>query len=228
MKKLIFLFCTLMSAFASNAQSVATLNNYLSTYAQGIKVSNPLDPKSTSCIHKTGYVNAQLQGKYLIISFGFGYDWDKKGGYIDKDVITIDLSTASFYTGYWHKTWGKWEHYGDKKILTIEDNNGMDVTITDVSGVNNSGTRKTLVSKLRFDFGSEPIANRIINEIYTIQEKYKAKEEWLLPEPEPQKQIEEPRQSSSNNTTQKANSGKTNTSPDTQNTTTKKIGKYVQ
>ena len=215
-----------MLTFVSNAQSVATLNNYFSTYAHGIKVSNPLYNPDRSCIYETGYVNANLQGKYLIISFGFGYNWDKKGGYIYKDVMTIDLSSATFYTGHWRKMWGEWKHSCDKKILTIEDENGIDITITDDSNVNNRGTKQTLVSKLCFDLGTEPIANRIINEIYAIQEKYKAKEEWLLPEP--QKQIEEPRKTSSNNTTQKTNSGKINKTTDTPNKTTKKIGKYVQ
>ena len=61
----------------------------------------------------------------------------------------------------------------------------------------NRGTKHDLISKIVISFGTEPIANRVINELYGIQESYKAKEPWLLPEPEPQK--EEP--SSSNKTT---------------------------
>ena len=190
-----------------------------------------MDYENSSCIYNVGYIKASLEGKYLVLSFGFAYDWDHKGGYIDKDIMKIDLSTASFYNGRWSKMWGgKWEQYGDKKTLTIEDKNGMDVTITDVTNLStNKGTRQTIVSKLRFDLGTEPIANRILNELYSIQEKYKAKEPWLLPEPEP-----EPQKAKTTHSTQKKGVSKPTASPkskssnNTKKTTEKKYGKYGQ
>ena len=106
----------------------------------------------------------------------------------------------------------------------------MDVTITDVTNLStNKGTRQTIVSKLRFDLGTEPIANRILNELYSIQEKYKAKEPWLLPEPEP-----EPQKAKTTHSTQKKGVSKPTASPkskssnNTKKTTEKKYGKYGQ
>ena len=233
MKKILLLLFISFLAHSSWAQSVSSLNNYLSTYSHSIKVNNPLDYENSSCIYNVGYIKASLEGKYLVLSFGFAYDWDHKGGYIDKDIMEIDLSTASFYNGRWSKMWGgKWEQYGDKKTLTIEDKNGMDVTITDVTNLStNKGTRQTIVSKLRFDLGTEPIANRILNELYSIQEKYKAKEPWLLPEPEPEP---EPQKAETTHSSQKKGVGKPTASPkskssnNTKKTTVKKYGKYGQ
>lgn len=185
--------------------------------------------ENSSCIYNVGYIQASLEGKYLVLSFGFAYDWDHKGGYIDKDIMKIDLSTASFYNGWWSKMYGgKWEQYGDKKTLTIEDKNGMDVTITDVTNLStNEGLRKTIVSKLRFDLGTEPIANRILNELYSIQEKYKAKEPWLLPEPKPQK-VKTTHSSQKKRVRKPTASPKSKSSNNTKKTTVKKYGKYGQ
>ena len=125
MKKILLLLFASILAHSSWAQSVNSLNNYLSTYSHCIKVNNPLDYENSSSIYNVGYIKASLEGKYLVLSFGFAYDWDDKGGYIDKDIMKVDLSTASFYNGYWSKMLsGKWEQYGDKKTLTIEDKNG--------------------------------------------------------------------------------------------------------
>ena len=229
MRRLLLLLVTGLLAQFSSAQDVSTLNNYFSTYSQNIKVDNPEYDKS-SCIYEVGYIRASLEGKFLVLSFGFAYNWYHEGGYINKDILKIDLSTASFYTGYWTKMWGKWEHYGEKKVLTIEDENGMDITMTDVTNLSsNRGTRKSLVSKMRFDLGTEPIANRILNEIYTIQEKYKAKEPWLIPEPEPKP---EPQKSETSPSSQKkvvtksTSSKKSNTTNNTKSTSVKKYGKY--
>lgn len=217
-------------AHSTSAQTVSTLNNYLSTYSYNIKVNNPMDYETSSCIYEVGYINASLEGKFLVLSFGFAYNWNHKGGFIDKDIMKIDMSTATFYTGHWSTISGKWKQYGNKKILTIEDKNGMDVIMTDVTQLSsNSGTRQTIVSKLCFDLGTEPIANRILNEIYAIQEKYKAKEPWLLPESEsePQKVVP-PRSSQKKVTTKSTGSTKSKSSNNTKSTATKKYGKYGQ
>ena len=231
MKKILLLLFVSFLAHSSWAQSVNSLNNYLSTYSHSIKVNNPLDYEKSSSIYNVGYIKASLEGKYLVLSFGFAYDWDDKGGYIDKDIMKVDLSTASFYNGYWSKMLsGKWEQYGDKKTLTIEDKNGMDVTITDVTNLStNKGTRQTIVSKLRFDLGTEPIANRILNEIYAIQEKYKAKEPWLISEPEPEPQKVETSSSPQKKAVSKPNgSHKPKSTNNTTGTPVKKYGKYGQ
>ena len=59
-----------------------------------------------------------------------------------------------------------------------------------------------------FDLGTEPIANKILNEIYAIQEKYKAREPWLLPEPEPKAQKVEASPSSQKKVVRKTNDSK--------------------
>lgn len=199
MKKIgLFFISAFMMVLASNAQSVSTLNNYFSTYGHNIKTNNFFSPQTNvNCIYDTHYMTASKQGKLLILNFGFG--WDEKYGYIHKCVLKIDLSSATFYSGFWTRGYfdnRKWEHRGRKEEITIEDKNGIDLTYTGEQNYNR-GTKQDLISKIVISFGTEPIANRVINELYGIQESYKAKEPWLLPEPEPQKQ--EP--SSSNKTT---------------------------
>ncbi len=172
-------FCTLV-----NAQGIGSLNSLLNTYSSNIKVCNPYNPQRGSCIYNTNYMRAELQGKYLVLTFGFGYDAER--GYIDEDVLKIDLSTATFKNGYWSKGWdGKWQQNGAKEILSITDDNGMDVYITGRQNYN-QGTKQTLLSEFYITFGTGPIANRVVKEIYSLQEKYKAKEPWLVDDSTPQ------------------------------------------
>lgn len=228
--KKILLLLMFMSTQSLLAQTISTLNEYFSTYSHNIKVNNPFNYEYSSCIYQVGYIKASLEGKFLVLSFGFAYDWDREGGYIDKDIIKIDLSSATFYNGNWRKTYGKWQQYGDKKILTIEDQNGMDVTVTDVTNSKqNQGTRQTIISKLRFDLGTEPIANRILSELYTIQERYKEKEPWLLQEPEftPNK-VEASSSSQKKVVSTPTDSQKSKTLNNTKETKVIKYGKYGQ
>lgn len=217
-----------MTFLTSNAQSVSTLNNYFTTYGHNIKTNNFFSPKTnSSCIYNTNYMKAEQQGKILTLSFGFG--WDERLGYIHKCVLKIDLSSATFYSGFWDRGWsgnGKWKQSGRKEEITIDDKNGMDLTYTGEQNYN-QGTKHDLISRIVISFGTEPIANRVINEIYAIQESYKAKEPWLLPEPEPapQKTVEVSSPSSTRGTPPKRSTSKTT---GTKTITPKKIGKYVQ
>ena len=221
MKNLFLIIVFNLSCLMSFSQSVTELNKYFSTYSHNIKTNNPYYQKSSSCIYNSNYMNAQLQGKTLVLSFGFG--WNEEYGYIQKCVLKIDLSTATFYTGYWNKNYysKKWEHNGSKEILTIKDENGMDLFSTGQQSYN-QGTKQDLIQEIKISFGTEPIANRILNEFYAIQANYKGKEPWLLPEPEPEspKTIEKTTPSP-----QKKNPTKGNTKPKSKSS---KSGKYVQ
>ena len=238
MKKFgLFLISAFLMVLASNAQSVSTLNNYFSTYGHSIKTNNFFSPQTfVSCIYDTHYMTASLQGKILTLNFGFG--WDEKYGYIHKCVLKIDLSSATFYSGYWYRRYsgnGTWEHLGRKEEITIEDKNGIDLTYTGEQNYNR-GTKQDLISKIVVSFGTEPIANRVINELYSIQESYKVKEPWQFPDPElePQKPVEVSKPSSYKTITRRTITTKKNTgtstskSSKTKTTTTKKVGKYVQ
>lgn len=222
MKNLFLIIVFNLSCLMSFSQSVTELNKYLTTYSHNIQTNNPYNQNSSSCIYKANYMNAQIQGKTLELSFGFG--WDEKYGYIQKCVLKIDLSTATFYTGYWSKNYysKKWEQNGSKEILTIKDENGMELFSTGQQSYN-QGTKQDLIPEIKISFGTVPIANKIINEIYSIQEKYKAQEAWLLPEPEP-KEVEKTAPTSTNKTT---NSGVKNVN-ETKGSIPKKVGKYVQ
>lgn len=178
-RRLVLTILLVISCVLVRAQSITTLNNYLRTYSSNIKVCNPLNPQYHSCIYETNYMTAELQGHFLILKFGFGYrsDW----GYIDEDVLKIDLSTATLYTGYWSHYSGQWEHGGKKEILTIKDDNGMDIWITGRQNYN-QGTKQNLLSEFYISFGTQPVASKVIQEIYNIQEKYKAKEPWQVKE----------------------------------------------
>ena len=192
-------------------------------------------------------MRADKNDKILTLSFGYG--WDEKYGYIYKCVLKIDLSSATFYSGYWSRgLFGneKWQQYGKKEEITIEDKNGMNLTYTGEQNYNR-GTKQDLISKIVISFGTEPIANRIINEIYSIQANYKAKEPWLLPEQELQEvnnSSASKRTSTKSTSTMKKPSGSKRTSTkststmkkpsgsskkaENKSTTTKKVGKYVQ
>lgn len=169
------LFFIMMFA-CSNLFGQETLNNILSTYSKNIKVNNA--PHANSCIYETHHMRVDKQGEFLNIEYGFG--WDEKYGYITTNQLKINLSTVTFYTGYWYKSFGKWEHYGKKNQLTIEDKNGMDIFVTGQQNYN-QGTNQNLVTSIIFDFGTEPIANRVLKELLALQEAYKGKDPWLLP-----------------------------------------------
>ena len=77
------------------AQDVSALNSIFSSYSSSIKVSNPQNTKSNSCIYNTNYLRADLRGNYLVFSFGFAWDASRRE-YIDTDVLKINLRTATF------------------------------------------------------------------------------------------------------------------------------------
>lgn len=224
------LIISLLMFLPSNAQGVSTLNNYFNTYAHNIKTNNFFSPKTNvSCIYDTHYMLASQLGKMLTLDFGYG--WDEKYGYIHKCELKIDLSSATFYTGFWTRGYtgkGKWEHYGKKEAITIEDNNGMDLTYTGEQNYNR-GTKQNIISKIVISFGSEPLANRVLNELYSIQSPYKGKEPWLLPQPEPEQQkVETPPSSQKKVESKSTGTKKAKSSNNTKGTTEKKYGKYGQ
>lgn len=166
----------IMMITCSNLFGQATLNNILSTYSTSIKVCNA--PHANSCIYDTHYMRVNKQGNFLNIEYGFG--WDEERGYITTNRIKVNLSTATFYTGYWHNSRGKWENFGKKNELTIEDENGIDLYVTGQQNYN-QGTKQNLISSIKFDFGTAPIAVKILQELLSLQEAYKEKDPWLVP-----------------------------------------------
>ena len=220
MKRLITLFISvIIGCVYSNAQSVSALNYLFSAYNQNIKVCNHHNPYYQSCIYEAKNIKAEIQGKYLLLSFGFGDD--RQNGCLSKDLIKIDLSSATFYTGFWSNSNMEkiWKHTGPKEILTIEDKNGFDYFSTGQKSYN-QGTNQTLLSKFYISCETEPIANKVINEIYAIQERFKDKEAWLLSTSIP----ETTTTTSPNNKT----TNKHKEATDNKNETAKKLGKYVQ
>lgn len=184
LKRLLCLIVLCKVASFTCAQSTNTLNSIFSSYSSSIKVSNPQNTKSNSCIYNTNYLRAELQGNYLVLSFGFAWDASRRE-YIDTDVLKINLRTATFCTGSWTLLFGKWQHGGDKSTLSIQDKvSGMDLAITGCQSYNR-GTKNIMIDQLWFSFGSEALANRVLNEINNIQAGYKEKEPWLCPAPEP-------------------------------------------
>lgn len=216
MKRLIALFIGfVIGCVYSNAQSLNALNNLFSTYNQNIKVCNPhWHPNPNSCIYEAGNIKAELQGKTLVISYLFSNT-------ISKDVMKIDLSKATFQTGYWgyYQSQKTWYHSGKKEVISIKDSDGIDYFSTGLNSYN-QGTRQDLLPEFYISCGTEPIANRIINEIYKIQEHFKTKEPWLLPEPIPQNEA-------TTSPTKNASKKQNNNKPSESNTP-KKVGRYVQ
>ena len=205
------------------AQDVSTLNLIFSNYSSSIKVSNPQNTKDNSCIYNTNYLQAELRGDYLVFSFGFAWDASKRE-YIDTDVLKINLRTATFCTGWWSQSFGKWQHGGDKSKLFIQDKaNGMDLAITGCQSYN-QGTKKIMIDQLWFSLSSEALANRVLNEIYNIQADYKEKEPWLHPEPE---QDPAPKAYPAKSQPKQQKRTTVNT-PTNENNEAKRIGIYVQ
>lgn len=226
MNKVITLLSVLMICLPLCSQNISNLNSILTTYSHTIKTNNPFSCGSTNCIYNANYMNAELRGNILILNFGFG--WDKQYGYIQKCSLCVNLSTATFYTGWWQNWSGKWEQYGKKEELTIKDSNGMNLTSTGQQSYN-QGTKQDLISEIKISFGSEPLANRVINEVYAIQSRYKDKEPWLLPKPESEPQKENSTPSSKKKVVSKSTgSKKAKSSKSTKGTPVKKLGKYGQ
>ena len=219
-----------MICYSSYSQSISNLNSIFSTYSHTIKTNSPFSECSTSCIYNANYMNAEQRGNILILNFGYG--WDKQYGYIHKCTLRINLSTATFCTGWWDNWGGRWKQYGKKEEITIKDSNGMDLTSVGQQHYN-QGTKQDLISELKISFGSEPLANRVLNELYAIQSSYKTKEPWLLPEPQP---INQGSSSASEATTPRSTTPRSTTprsttpsnTPTKKNNPTKKVGRYVQ
>lgn len=215
MKRLSILLGVLILSWASYAQSLSDLNTLLSTYAHNIKTNNPYANTSTysSCIYNTKYIYAEQQGKTLTFSFGFA--WDERYGYIYKDLLKIDMSSADF------KICGN-----DNNEIIIKDKEGM-ILISTGQQKYNQGTKQDLISEIRFNFGTEPVANRVFKEISLIQEQYKPqKEPEVLPK-ETQQRIQ------GNSSVHKTISSQSKRTQSTKgrnknNTPIKKVGKYVQ
>lgn len=221
MKRLLVIFISIVViCLTSNAQSVATLNNLFATYSENITLCSARHPDANSCYIQARNMKAELQGKKLVLFFVSGDDrFD--GWYIEDVIMKIDLSTATFCTGMWSNMnmTNTWKQTGKREVLSIADNNGIEYYYLGRKD-SNKDTKQTLLSAYYISFGTEPIANRVLNEIYKIQERYKAKEPWLLPEPEPQ---QEATASQKKNTSKNSNNNKPSGS-----NTPKTVGKYVQ
>ena len=159
-RKVILSVALLIVEMLAYGQNISALNNLLSTYSDNIKVCNPHQPQPHSCIYDTHYMKAESQGQYLILKFGFCYkpEW----GYIHEDELKIDLSSAEI------------GQFGYKDVVTLKDENGMDIVITGRQDYNR-GTKKHLLSEFYISFGTAPIANRILKEMHAFQEKFKNK-----------------------------------------------------
>lgn len=226
MKKVIALLSILMVYLPLYPQSISNLNSIFSTYSHTIKTNNPFSSGSSNCIYHANYMNAEQRGNILILNFGFG--WDEQSGYIKKCSLSINLSTATFCTGWWDNREDSWVQYGKKDEMTIKDSNGMDLTSTGQQSYN-QGTKQDLIPELKVGFGSEPLANRVINELYAIQSQYKEKEPWLLPKPKPAPQkVETPPSSPKKAVSKSTGSKKAKSSNKTKETTVKRYGKYGQ
>lgn len=221
MKRLFMLFMSIVViCLTSNAQSVSALNNLFTTYSQNITLCSDHHPDANSCYIQARNMKAEIQGKKLVLSFVSGDD--RFDGWYIKDVIMkIDLSTATFCTGMWSNMnmTNIWKQTGKREVLSITDDNGIEYYYSGRKDAN-KGTKQSLLSAYYISFGTEPIANRVLNEIYKIQERYKAKEPWLLPEPIPQNEA-------TTSPTKNASKKQNNNKPSESNTP-KKVGRYVQ
>ena len=104
----------------------------------------------------------------------------------------------------------------------------MDLTSTGQQRYN-QGTKQDLIPELKIGFGSEPLANRVLNELYAIQSRYKGKEPWLLPKPEPEPQkVETPPSAQKKVESKSTGTKKAKSSNNPKGTTVKKYGKYGQ
>ncbi|MBO7069601.1 MAG: hypothetical protein J6W52_13160 [Bacteroidaceae bacterium] len=205
----ILALCISFSVYAQQ-----NLNALLSTYSSNIKVCNA--PHANSCIYKTYSMRATKSGTSLTIE----YDFED----ITSNKIVIDLKSASFYTGWWSQTSGKWEQYGDKKVLTIKDDNGIDLFTRGLRNYN-QGTKQNLISSICFDLGTIPVANRVLTELLGLQNGLKEKDPWLLPVPEPAHTVEQP-QNRNTQQTSKSTRTKRATLPKKQEPRKSKSGRY--
>lgn len=176
MKRLLTIFA-ILSSFLCYAQS--ELNSLLSSYSANIKTDNA--PFGNSCIYYTNYINVTKSGSIITMSYGFGGGRSADGDLIQRITIKFDLRTSTICNGYWYKSWGAWQHNGNKNIVSISDPNGIEMIRVGAQNYNYGETVNYLPDKIQFDFGSEPLANRVVNAFLSLQDGYKAKDEWLLP-----------------------------------------------
>jgi len=161
-----FLFCLLaLSVFAQ-----AQLNSLFNTYRSNMRVCNT--PHAKSCIYEMSFIKASQSGQYLTIEYDFSG--------ITRNTIRINLSTATIQTGRWDKSYSiDWVQYGDKKVITINDPNGMDFSEVGLKNYN-QGRKSNIVDFICFSCGTEPVANRILNELLVLQDRYKQKDPWRI------------------------------------------------
>lgn len=176
MKHYITILAFFISCFCY-AQS--ELNTLLSSYAANIKTDNA--PFGNSCIYYTNYINVSQNGSIITMSYGFGGGRTADGDLIQRITIRFDLRTATICNGYWYKSFGSWQHNGDKKIVSISDSNGIEMIRVGAQNYNYGETVNYLPEKIQFDFGSEPLANRVVTAFLALQNGYKEVDEWLLP-----------------------------------------------
>ena len=167
-KKLITIL--MFGLLALSAFSQSQLNSLFSTYCSNMKVCNT--PYANSCIYEMSFIKATQSGQYLNIEYDFAG--------ITRNTIRINLSTATIQTGRWDKSYSReWTQYGDKKVITINDPNGMDFSQVGLRNYN-QGRKTNLVEYICFSCTTEPVANRILNELLTLQDKYKQKDPWRI------------------------------------------------
>lgn len=211
MKKclLSFFACILISLTVYGQSS---LKNIFYTYASNIKVCNT--PYAKDCIYKISNFNCSMNGNLLTIEYNFEN--------IKHDKFVVNLKTATIYNGMWQKWWGKWEQSGNKSIITIQDDNGIDMYSTGLQNYN-QGTKQNLVTYILFDMGTVPIANRAVSQFLTLQEGYKSKDPWLQPIQETQPQTSPSKRKS---VVRKKNNSQKRNSTSKSKTAKSKLGKY--
>lgn len=225
MKIYFAIFAFLISGFCFGQHS--DLNALLASYAANIKTDNT--PFGSSCLYYTNYITVSKNGSIITMSYGFGGGSSADGDLIERIVVKFDLRTATICNGYWYKSYGSWQHLGNKNIVSISDSNGIEMTRVGAKSYNYGKTSNYLPEKIQFDLGSEPLANRVVTAFLSLQEGYKDTDEWLLPIQggnENANTQSQPTQNS-NNSTNTVNRRRNNTHGNTQNQPKKsKSGRY--
>ena len=170
MKTIRYIITFLFSLLALNVFAQAQLNSLFNSYCSNLRVCNT--PHANSCIYEMSFIKASQSGQYLTIEYDFSG--------ITRNTIRINLSTATIQTGRWSKSYSNdWVQYGDKKVITINDPNGMDFSVVGLKNYN-QGRKANIVDFICFSCGTEPVANRILNEFLVLQDRYKQKDPWRI------------------------------------------------
>ncbi len=169
LRKKIFILSFFVFSISFSAFCQVQLNSIIRQYLHNIKVCNT--PYANSCIYEMEYFNVTQNGKYLKLEYDFAG--------INSNTVIVDLSKATIQTGKWTRYSQKWDHGGDKSVITIEDSDGMNFIQVGKKNYN-QGQKTNIITFICFSFGTEPVANLFLNELLSIQDKYKEKDPWRI------------------------------------------------